>query len=117
MRRTRRTCIFGAWMPPQLEGTTRLCRFYGDLRGGPDSQYARRFEGYAGNVVVPASGACPNNLSPAYRLYNRGVEKGGAPNRRYTSDPSLYADMQSKGWAGEGVVFCVPPVPGNVSRP
>jgi hypothetical protein len=129
---------FGAWTPSQLDRTKRLCRFYGDLKGGPDShfytpegaecdglraldastppgQYAWRFEGYAGNVAVPVDGNCAANLTPVYRLYNRGFEKGAAPNHRYTTDTALYAEMQAKGWAGEGVAFCVPPNPNNVS--
>ena len=130
--------VFGAWKPSGLAGSTRLCRFYGDLEGGPDShfytpegpecdglraqdaatppgQYAWRFEGYAGNVAVPVNGACAANLTAVYRLYNRGFEKGGVPNHRYTVDASLYADMQAKGWAGEGIAFCVPPAPNNLS--
>jgi hypothetical protein len=126
---------FGTWLPSELAGTTKLCRFYGDLKGGPDShfytpegaecqflreleaatpigQYAWRFEGYAGNVAVPTDGQCASNLSPVYRLYNKGYEKGGVPNHRYTTDVLLYREMQDQeGWAGEGVVFCVPPEP------
>lgn len=133
---TRTGRSFGAWMPSTLAGTTRLCRFYGDLESGPDSHFytpegsecdglkaldastphgqsAWRFEGYAGNVVVPVAGACPVNLAPVYRLYNRGFEKGGVPNHRYTTDTTLYQQMQSQGWGGEGIAFCVPPAPNN----
>ena len=127
---------FGAWTPSQLGGTKRLCRFYGDAQSGPNSHFytpegaecdslraldnstpkgqaAWRFEGYAANVSTPQGGICAANLSPVYRLYNRGFEKGGVPIHRYTPDTRTYADMQSKGWAGEGVAFCVPPIPNN----
>jgi len=129
---------FGSWTASQLEDTKRLCRFYGDLQAGPDSHFyaaegsecdglraldaatpkgqaAWRFEGYAANVAVPVNGACAPNLTPVYRMYNHGFEKGGVPNHRYTTDPAVYADMQAKGWAGEGIAFCVPPAPNNVS--
>ena len=127
---------FGAWMLSDLPGTTKLCRFYGDLQAGPNSHFytpegpecdslkaladktpagqsAWRFEGLAGNVAVPRDGACANNLTPVYRLYNKGFEKGGVPNHRYTTDSGVYDEMQGQGWAGEGIAFCVPPPPAN----
>ena len=127
---------FGAWMLSDLADTKKLCRFYGDLQAGPNShfytpegpecdglkaladktpvgQYAWRYEGLVGNVAIPRNGACANNLTPVYRLYNKGFEKGGVPNHRYTTDTLVYQQMQAQDWAGEGIAFCVPPPPTN----
>lgn len=130
---------FGAWTPGSaLAGTRRLCRFYGDLRAGPNSHFytiegpecdglraldnstpigqaAWRFEGYAGNVVAPVDGQCAANLTPVFRFYNRGFEKGGVSNHRYTTEAAVVREMKDRGWAAEGVVFCVPPEPNNTA--
>jgi hypothetical protein len=123
---------FGAWMPLDVPGTLPVCRFYGDATGGPDShfftlqgpecdsvraladrtpagQYAWRLEGITFNAAPSQGGACPGSLVSIYRVYNRGFERGVAPNHRYTADLDVYQDMQAKGWAGEGVAFCMPP--------
>jgi hypothetical protein len=130
--------VFGAWSANDLPGTVKLCRFYGNTASGathfytpqgaecdalrqlddatPATQPAWRFEGYAASVVPRVDAqTCPTNLTPVYRLYNKGFERGTAPNHRYTIDLTLYQSMQQQGWAGEGVAFCVPPLPGNVS--
>jgi hypothetical protein len=54
---------------------------------------------------------CAIDSQPLYRAYNGGA--GGAPNHRYTIDPSVLDAMIARGWTmeGEGVtrVFaCVP---------
>ncbi len=134
-QRTGRT--FGAWLPFDLPGTKRVCRFHGDVAAGPNSHFdtleggecdglkaldsatpqgqaAWRFEEYAFSAVEPVNDTCPTNLFPVYRAYNGGFEHGLAPNHRYTSDASVYQAMIAKGWAAEGVRFCVPPVSSNV---
>ena len=51
----------------------------------------------------------PPNLTPLYRLYNRGAELGKDSNHRYTTDLGILAEMQAQGWASEGVHMCMPP--------
>lgn len=58
------------------------------------------------------NGSCPTGTKPVYRLYNEG--QTGAPNHRYTTEPSVRAEMMAKGWTpegfgAEGVGFCSPP--------
>jgi hypothetical protein len=69
-----------------------------------------QFEGEVFNVDLPVAGECAANRRPLYRLYNNG--QGGAPNHRYTTDPSVRAQMIGLGWIPEGdgigVVACVP---------
>ena len=126
---------FGAWTAVDLPGATKVCRFHGDAAGGPKGHFytpegpeceglkaldrstpqgaaAWRYEGLAFNVALPENGACPANLNPVYRAYNRGFESGGVPNHRHTTDETIYAQMQAQGWAPEGVRFCVP-LPGS----
>lgn len=125
---------FGAWAPAQLPGAKRLCRFVGDdgkagtgshfyTPEGPECDGLRaldaatpvgspawRFEGFAASVVDAANEACPANLTPVYRVYNRGFSRGITSNHRYMTDIRLYEEMVRNGWAPEGVRFCVPPV-------
>lgn len=124
---------FGAWAAAPLPGTTRLCRFYGDLAAGPNSHFyipqgagceglrqleaqaavgtkAWRLEGIVFSATEAASGSCPGSLAPVYRFYNRGYEQGKDSNHRYSTDPAVSAEMLAKGWASEGVAFCAPPV-------
>jgi hypothetical protein len=131
---------FGVWMPTSLPGASRVCRFYGDLVAGPNSHFyttegsecdalrdqesaiplgkrAWRLEKIAFSVAPALLGQCPANLTPVYRAYNRGFEQGIDPNHRYTTDPTIYATMQSQGWVGEGARFCVPPVTRNDHLP
>ena len=63
-------------------------------------------------ALTDASGNCSTaGTVPLYRAYNNGM--GGAPNHRYTTDPTLQAMMISMEWVAEGngpnVIFaCVP---------
>lgn len=132
LKRTGRA--IGAWLPAaQLPGSLPLCRFNGDRSAGPighfyslqgaecdavradDARLAPgtrtwRFEGLAFNEApTSATGACPQNLQPVYRLYNNAATRGGDPNHRYTIDRSVISEMQSRGWTLEGAAFCAPP--------
>jgi hypothetical protein len=131
--RTGRT--FGAWLPFELSGATRVCRFVADVPGGPSHFYtldgtecaalraldaatppespAWRFEGFAFSATAPVEGRCPTHLAPVYRAYNLGFEHGTLSNHRYTTDRRVYDDMVGRGWSAEGVRFCVPPVISN----
>jgi uncharacterized delta-60 repeat protein len=70
------------------------------------------FEGVVFNLTVPdASGNCPAETDPVYRLYNNG--QGGAPNHRYTTSLDIRTQMIAKGWIPEGygpigVIMCAP---------
>ena len=127
--------IFGAFsIEAPMPGTSPVCRFYGGANGGPNSHFysaekfecdilarieaqtppdqpAWRFEREAFRITVPASGICPPNLTPLYRLYNRAGEPGRDrdPNHRYTTDLGIHAEMQAQGWVSEGVHMCMPP--------
>ncbi len=125
--------LFGAFsIDAQMPGTAPVCRYYGDAAGGPNSHFysaekfecdilaygdahtpqgkpAWRFERDAFRITVPEAGTCPPNLTPVYRLYNRGAEQGKDPNHRYTTDLGIHAEMQAKGWVTEGVHMCAPP--------
>lgn len=71
------------------------------VKGNPDWQ----FEGEVFSTVVPnASGTCPANTHPIYRLYNNG--RSGAPNHRYVNTSAARDEMIGKGWVLEGVVMC-----------
>lgn len=121
----------GAWMPVEQRGATPVCRFYGDLRAGPNSHFytpegsecaglraieaatppgrpAWRFEGLAFAVSGSHEAPCPPNLTPVYRAYNRGFERGIDSNHRYTTDVALYEALVRDGAAGEGTRFCTP---------
>jgi hypothetical protein len=70
-----------------------------------------QFEAVVFGMVLPnADATCTAGTKPLYRVYNNGM--GGAPNHRYTTEPDIFASMQSQGWtpegAGVGVIACVP---------
>ena len=111
---------FGAWAAAPVPGTTRLCRFYGDLSAGPNSHFyipqgagceglrqleaqaavgtkAWRLEGIVFSATEAAGGGCPGSLAPVYRFYNRGYEQGKDSNHRYATDPTVSAEMAAKG--------------------
>ena len=72
------------------------------------------FEGEVFAMALPdAAGACAGGTVPLYRLYNDG--QSGAPNHRYTTQPTIRAQMVAQGWipegAGIGVIGCVPAAP------
>jgi hypothetical protein len=122
--------VFGAWnIETFIEGAETVCRYYGDLKGGPNSHFysaekfecdalqaldnatplgkpAWRFERDAFRIAIPANGKCAPNLTPIYRLYNDGSAKGFDSNHRYVSSLALYAEMQAKGWVAEGLHMC-----------
>jgi hypothetical protein len=60
---------------------------------------------------VPGSRTCPTDSRPLYRAYNNG--QGGAPNHRYTIEPSVLDEILACGCSMEGeaatrVFACVP---------
>jgi hypothetical protein len=127
---------FGAWMPFQITGATRTCRFYGDVAAGPNSHFyvpegqgcqalreleavtpagvkAWRLEGITFSVREAFNPSCDSNLTPVHRVYNRGFERGIDSNHRYFANEELREAMVAQGWVYEGIAFCVPP---NSSR-
>lgn len=63
------------------------------------------------NEIVPsASGNCPADMIPVYRLYNNGME--GVPNHRFLTDLDERQRMIGLGWIpegfGVGVAMCAP---------
>jgi len=96
-----------SFAPKSSHFYTDIVSEYNSLLANPNWQ----LEGPVFNTPPPAAdGTCPAGSIPIYRLYNNGM--GGAPNHRFTTDPSLRAQMIAQGWAAEGfgigVVFCSP---------
>jgi len=103
-------------------GSTAVCRFYGTPGRGPNSHFYTvnasecaaikqdpgwTLEGIAFYLFAPVNGQCGINQQPVYRLYNNRFAQSDS-NHRYTTDPNLYAQMQTQGWSPEGIVFCAP---------
>jgi hypothetical protein len=63
-----------------------------------------RYEGTAFAVRLLegdlSSRSCASGAVPLYRLYNN--SQGGAPNHRYTTDPTVVDQMIASGWIPEG---------------
>lgn len=111
------------------EGTTEVCRFYGNPRTGadgarlgPNSHYyaidpaeCERmkadprwiYEGIAFHAVRSQDGTCPATLHPIWRAYNNGPPARD-PNHRHSTDLALLESMVTRGWSIEGVAMCVP---------
>ena len=97
-------------------GLSAVCRFYGVFGAKSSHFYAPRglgceallptnpvwqYEGEVFYTFLPdASGGCPPENVPVYRLYNNG--QGGAPNHRFTTSAAIQAQMQAEGWIAEG---------------
>ena len=64
------------------------------------------YEGEDFAVAIPVGGVCPASAPfTVYRSFNnRQAQNDG--NHRYTNAVSRYNEMASKGWVGEGAVFC-----------
>lgn len=113
--------------PNGYPGSKSMCRFFSTSFGVRSSHFYTplasecakvkanpdwAFEGDVFGVVLPGAAAtCPPGFVQLYRLYNQG--QGGAPNHRYTTDPSVRAVMVAFGWTPEGegalgVTACVP---------
>jgi Repeat of unknown function (DUF5648) len=106
-----------------------VCRFYGTPGKGPNSHFYTAdasecaavkldpgwtYEGIAFYAVGTGAGGCPysqydsKSLAPIYRAYN-GRFATNDSNHRFMTEQSVYAQMQSSGWKGEGSVFCAAP--------
>ena len=108
-----------------------MCRFWSDQTFAPKSSHFYtpyavecetvkaspdwRFERNAFELRLPvgAEGArdCPPGTVRLHRAYNNMIT--GAPNHRYTTDPSLLDAMIAQGWTMEGeaatrVFACLP---------
>jgi hypothetical protein len=109
-------------------GTTPVCRFYSftldthfysakpaeceDVKVKfPQTWTYESAEVYRAFLVDPATGACPADTQPVYRLYNNRPDA----NHRYTSQLGVFVFMKGKGYIPEGdgspatpVAFCAP---------
>ena len=63
-------------------------------------------DGYA--LQANASGTCPSNTQPVYRLFRGNARFPDDPNHRFTVKRSLYDQFVTAGRDGEGVKFCSP---------
>ena len=130
--------IFGAWVRTGLgfnvyptagppAGSVPVCRFFSTIFDPKSSHFYSaiatecnalmttvgwQFEAYVFNVLSPSvsDGSCPVGTLPVYRLYNNG--QGGAPNHRFTTDPTVRQQMLARGYVPEGygigVSMCAP---------
>jgi photosystem II stability/assembly factor-like uncharacterized protein len=111
------------------ENSAPVCRFFSTAFGPKSSHFYTPFaaecatrqtdanwlleSAAAFDIAIPASdGSCAAGFAPVYRLYNNG--QGGAPNHRYTTDPTVRAQTIAQGWVPEGpgpnaVGMCSPP--------
>jgi len=119
------------WGGNSYPNTSPVCRFYGRPEAHLDSHFysakpsecddvKNKFsstwqyespEVFRGFLVDPASGLCPVDTVPVYRLWNQRPDV----NHRYTDQLSVYFYMVAKGYKPEGdgspafpVVFCTP---------
>lgn len=104
-----------------VDGAVPVCRFYGTPGRGPNSHfytanaaecdYIKRvdpgwtYEGTAFYAKQTVNGVCPGDSVPVYRAYN-GRWRQNDSNHRYTTDLTLYQQMITAGWAGEGIALC-----------
>jgi serine protease len=65
-----------------------------------------QYEGEAFGAMLPSNGTCPGRTRPVYRLYNNRAALHDS-NHRFVTRLDLYAQMQARGWIGEGVAMCV----------
>jgi hypothetical protein len=107
--------------PSYCAGSTRVYRFYGPIARShvftPDPQECGNvrkpgtgwlYEGVAFGAFPAYNGACQPYQKTVWRLYNnRGAQ--GDSNHRYVARQSLVDEMTQRGWALEGVAFCVSP--------
>ena len=63
-------------------------------------------EGFDFAVEKPAAGVCPSSSPvPIYRAL-RSITPVDVPNHRYSVSLTSYQEMLTRGWIGEGAVFC-----------
>ena len=119
---------FPVWSQPG-DGLLPTCRFFSTAFAPKSSHFytpfasecdavkanpSWQYESIAFELQLPtAAGTCPSGTTVLYRLYNNG--QGGAPNHRYTTSATTFADMQANGWTFEGdgrtgAFACVPAV-------
>jgi cytochrome c553 len=130
---------FDAWQPTGLSfnayapanaptGTVGVCRFFNDHFLGVSTHfYAPHGLGCEQTITAfpdwtledpqlfyaslpDIAGNCPTGQVPVYRLFNNGM--GGAPNHRFTTDPTVRSQMMAKGYSpegyGVGIGWCAP---------
>jgi hypothetical protein len=120
---------FNAYAPANAPaGTVGVCRFFNDHFLGVSTHfYAPHGLGCEATIsqfpdwtledpqlfyasLPDIAGNCPSGNVPVYRLFNNGM--GGAPNHRFTTNPTVRQQMIAKGYAPEGygigVGWCAP---------
>src|SRR5262249_61114159 len=69
-----------------------------------------KFESDASATGVRGTGLGAGGSPRVSRLYNNGFPRGVDSNHRFTTSAAVFNDMSGKGWTGEGIVMCAPPV-------
>ena len=64
------------------------------------------YEGLDFAVEKPVAGVCPASSPVAVYRTLRSLSPVDVPNHRYTVSQSAYQEMLTRGWIGEGAVFC-----------
>jgi carboxyl-terminal processing protease len=74
-------------------------------------------EGLDFAVERPTNGVCPaSSPVPIYRAL-RALTPVDVPNHRYSVSAAAYQEMLTRGWNGEGVVFCARAATAETARP
>ena len=75
------------------------------------------YEGLDFAVEKPAAGVCPASSPVAVYRTLRSLSPVDVPNHRYTVSQSAYQEMITRGWTGEGAVFCAKSATPATPRP
>ena len=68
-------------------------------------------------VETPTGGACPASSPVAIYRTLRKLTPVDVPNHRYTVSATAYQEMLTRGWVGEGAVFCARSATPETPRP
>ena len=74
-------------------------------------------EGLDFAVTRASAGTCPASAPIGVFRTLRSLSPVDVPNHRYTVSANAYIDMITRGWTGEGVVFCVASATPETARP
>lgn len=104
-----------------VTGSTFSSHFYGlpaDCAAIAAQKQANFFtEGLDFAVTRASAGSCPASAPISVFRTLRSLSPVDVPNHRYTVSTNAYIEMITRGWIGEGVVFCVASATPETARP
>jgi len=74
-------------------------------------------EGFDFAVEKPSGGVCPASSPVAIYRSLRSLTPVDVPNHRYSVSAAAYQEMSTRGWSGEGAVFCAKSATPATPRP